>query len=218
MVRKEFHWQVWWYYIYISANPQTHVVGIENKFFETERLYNKKWDEEYKTVLPEDVVNKTLEIKKEYPDKRIISHFLQPHAPYIGDKKIRNDQGEIIEAKDMWDEIRFRNEKVSKKKLTKCYQKNLEMVLKSITKLGKINEKVVITSDHGELFGEYGLWEHPKNVHVPELIEVPWFEVEDINKDISDHNFDIGDKTGQNVESESEEEIKKKLEALGYKT
>jgi len=37
---------------------------------------------------------------------------------------------------------------------------------------------VIITSDHGEAFGEEGVWEHHIETPIPPLIEVPWLEVE----------------------------------------
>ena len=35
-------------------------------------------------------------------------------------------------------------------------------------------------SDHGEAFGEQGVWEHHIETHIPVLIEVPWLRVEEI--------------------------------------
>jgi len=37
---------------------------------------------------------------------------------------------------------------------------------------------VVVTADHGEAFGEEGVWEHHIETHIPPLMEVPWLEVE----------------------------------------
>ncbi|MFQ5885465.1 MAG: hypothetical protein ACE5IO_10250, partial [Thermoplasmata archaeon] len=38
--------------------------------------------------------------------------------------------------------------------------------------------RVVITSDHGNLFGEYGLFRHPRGLYLPELTQVPWLELQ----------------------------------------
>lgn len=38
------------------------------------------------------------------------------------------------------------------------------------------DKKVVITSDHGEAFGEWGIYGHPGGVYIKALTEVPWFE------------------------------------------
>lgn len=44
-----------------------------------------EWSEEFRTVMPETVVSEAISMMKEYPDKRLIIHFLQPHEPYIGE-------------------------------------------------------------------------------------------------------------------------------------
>ncbi|MBA7636556.1 hypothetical protein ES703_44176 [subsurface metagenome] len=68
--------------------------------------------------------------------------------------------------------------KISRKKSLYYYEDNLRIVLKSISNLiDDLDGKTVITSDHGEAFGEQGIWEHPLETHIPVLIEVPWLEV-----------------------------------------
>jgi len=63
------------------------------------------------------------------------------------------------------------------------YTVNLILVLESasllvIKILEKFPEKrIVITSDHGELLGEGGYYEHESMVYVPQLLEVPFFIV-----------------------------------------
>lgn len=60
----------------------------------------------------------------------------------------------------------------------KAYRKNLERALKSLEDLlERVEGKVVITSDHGELLGEYGRFGHDLSPKT-ELVEVPWFEVD----------------------------------------
>lgn len=59
------------------------------------------------------------------------------------------------------------------------YEENLRLVLEHVRDLiNELDGKVVVTSDHGEAFGEQGVWEHHVETHIPSLIEVPWLEVE----------------------------------------
>ena len=59
------------------------------------------------------------------------------------------------------------------------YEENLRIVLEDIADLvDELDGKVVVTADHGEAFGEEGVWEHHIETHIPPLIEVPWLEVE----------------------------------------
>ncbi|WP_121823162.1 hypothetical protein [Halostella salina] len=59
------------------------------------------------------------------------------------------------------------------------YEENLRIVLESVAELvPELDGTVVVTADHGEAFGEEGVWEHHIETHIPPLVEVPWLEVE----------------------------------------
>jgi len=59
------------------------------------------------------------------------------------------------------------------------YEENLRIVLESVAELiPELDGRVVVTADHGEAFGEEGVWEHHIETHIPPLVEVPWLEVE----------------------------------------
>ncbi|MEF8826793.1 MAG: hypothetical protein V5A27_10735, partial [Halapricum sp.] len=59
------------------------------------------------------------------------------------------------------------------------YEENLRIALESVAELTEeLDGKVVVTADHGEAFGEQGIWEHHIETHIPPLVEVPWLEVE----------------------------------------
>ncbi|MBZ6496601.1 hypothetical protein [Natrinema longum] len=59
------------------------------------------------------------------------------------------------------------------------YEENLRIALESVADLvEELDGRVVVTADHGEAFGEEGVWEHHIETHIPPLMEVPWLEVE----------------------------------------
>ncbi|WP_207592377.1 hypothetical protein [Halomontanus rarus] len=59
------------------------------------------------------------------------------------------------------------------------YEENLRIALESVADLiPELDGRVVVTADHGEAFGEEGVWEHHIETHIPPLVEVPWLEVE----------------------------------------
>jgi hypothetical protein len=61
------------------------------------------------------------------------------------------------------------------------HEENLRKVLEEVQRaVEDIDGKVVITSDHGEAFGEKGVWGHKAGKNIPELAEVPWLEVKDV--------------------------------------
>jgi hypothetical protein len=58
------------------------------------------------------------------------------------------------------------------------HEENLRIALESITDLiDNLEGDVVVTADHGEAFGEQGIWEHHIETHIPPLVEVPWLEL-----------------------------------------
>jgi hypothetical protein len=60
------------------------------------------------------------------------------------------------------------------------HEENLRIAFESIVDLlGDLDGDVVITADHGEAFGEQGIWEHHIETHIPPLVEVPWLELAD---------------------------------------
>lgn len=77
--------------IYLSANPFVNSKGVQfvEEFDATEYFYKVfdvwdwKFNFEYMTVLPENMGKATRLVRAKYPDKPLISHFMQPHWPYL---------------------------------------------------------------------------------------------------------------------------------------
>ncbi|MXR51711.1 hypothetical protein GRX03_08860 [Halovenus sp. WSH3] len=61
------------------------------------------------------------------------------------------------------------------------HEQNLRIALEEIVDLiDDLDGDIVVTADHGEAFGEQGVWEHHIETHIPPLIEVPWLEVDGV--------------------------------------
>jgi hypothetical protein len=59
------------------------------------------------------------------------------------------------------------------------HEQNMRIALEHIADLvDHLDGDVVVTADHGEAFGEDGVWEHHNEVHVDALLDVPWLEVD----------------------------------------
>jgi len=71
----------------------------------------------------------------------------------------------------------------TKETLERYYMDNLRAVLAAACELvADLEGRIIITSDHGEAFGEQGVWEHHVETPIPELLEVPWLVVEDVHE------------------------------------
>lgn len=76
----------------------------------------------------------------------------------------------------IWDKAR--QGKITPPEIKAGYVENLKWVLEEVERLvEELNGKTVITSDHGDLFGEHCLFGHHRNIRFKELVMVPWLEV-----------------------------------------
>jgi hypothetical protein len=197
--------------VYISANPHTqNAIDGEEIFHDVRNVFQTHWYDEYGTVMPDAVSKAAKELREEYPEKRLVIHYIQPHAPYIGEKKVYT--GDLDPDKwrpTLMDELAYGGG--DPEGFYKAYRYNLLEALESVEKLlpSLQGDQVVISSDHGELFGEKKFYGHPADLAVEELVQVPWFEVD---MEVYEGQEEIFN----NVSKGDDAEIKEKLEALGY--
>lgn len=171
--------------VYVSANPWVSPQASENPYKEKDfisddhfpyvnKVYLKDEYDEQGVSSPEGVTKEALKTHQEYPDSRMIVHYMQPHGPFTFEHKILEEANlEIAYYSDLtdkgfgWNEIR------------EVYKANLERALESVEELiDELDGKIVITADHGEMLGEWKLHSHPHGLYFKELVEVPWLEVE----------------------------------------
>lgn len=161
---------------YVSANPNPAEVDAE--FAAVKPLWNEAWDNELHTVPPEPVVDATLEVTNQFPKKRLIIHLLQPHYPWIGPKgrEFHEEHGytALTQHRNIW--IRMREGEISPETVWEVYRENLEVTLPHINQLvNNLRGKTVVSSDHGNAFGEFGVYGHPARAYIKCLTRVPWF-------------------------------------------
>jgi len=170
--------------VYVSATPQIRAHELENNFHAVVPVWEDCWDDSLNTVPPKEMVEATQQAHEEYPKKRIVAHFLQPHYPFIGDLGRQIKHGTVTgdgvlkkerDAKSIWD--RLEAGEISADLVWNAYIENLELVLPKVeTLVGTINGKIVITSDHGNIFGKWGVYGHPPKTYLTDLVEIPWLE------------------------------------------
>ena len=205
--------------VYITVNPFANIIS-ENTFHYIHNLLDTHWDSNLKTVHPDKVTNIARRAAQEYKDKRLIVHYMQPHYPFIGKRGQEHETGSVSSDStdnNMWDIFRFNITNMDIEKVWDLYDENLDVVLNSVDRLrDDLIGKTVITSDHGNLFGEklspvptrwYG---HPPNLYVDELVQVPWLTFE------SDDRKDIRSDSPVGQVRVKKEEVNERLEHLGY--
>lgn len=171
--------------LYVSANPfisKQYLTQWFRKvpFFHLVEIWDKGWDTDLKTVKAETVFNIGEKMVKQFPDKKVVLHCMQPHHPFIGKKSIREKGWKLHnESKEKTVYEMLQSGDVSRTDVITAYEENLRYILTVIDKSKFLRGKrVVITADHGNCFGKYGVYAHPKGLALPELLKVPWFEVD----------------------------------------
>ena len=163
-----------------SATPVINSKGIEiygykvTKYFrDIIDLWKYYWNPDLQTVHPSSIIEA---IKKYGLKKRNIIWFTQPHMPYIGKIKIIRPNKSFRNSEQYLLYLLNRGE-ITLKDWIEAYIYNLKLALEAIGKLLNLipQEKVIIiTADHGELFGEYGIFFHPHRYNLPQLRIVPF--------------------------------------------
>lgn len=209
--------------VYVTGNPQFYRIqkGIYNvdtidcQFHHTVNVWKENWDDEHRTVRPEDITNAAVETAEEFPNKRVLVHYLQPHAPFIGPTGRHELPTDVL---DFWKRFKMGEIDVDPSVARKSVRENLELVLDDISRLFTIDGKIVLTADHGEMLGErsgllptkkYG---HPAGMHTPELLEVPWFE----HKSGSRRDVVTEEPVRSDQEDIADETVEERLQDLGY--
>ncbi len=205
--------------VYITANP--HAENISDSVFHAIiNLLDSHWDEQTKTVHPESVIEATVEAHEEFPHKRLIVHFMQPHYPFIGPSGDHVEAGiggrhHGINTENPWFNQMW-GEKVDPSLLRKSYVENREIALDhAIQLIDLIDGKSVITADHANLIGERGfpipikMYGHPHDFPHPKLIEVPWVEFDGEGRET---------RADPPIERETMDNaiVEERLQALGY--
>jgi hypothetical protein len=193
---------------------------IDVTFHNIENLWaGQEWDDEIGTVLPEDVASETKRIHDVYSNKRILVHFMQPHYPFI-DSELKFDKGHLgADAPDgmtTWMQVMTGQVDLSREKLWAAYERNLQRALPHVHDLvDSLPGKMVVTSDHGNMFGERASpvpiqeWGHPPSIWIEELVRVPWIEIPDTERKEVVSESPVGDLAEDTA-------VESRLESLGY--
>jgi hypothetical protein len=215
--------------VYVSSNPFAR--NLDGGTFHDVELPLDRWDEEFNTVRPGDVVDVALDYHERYPNKRLIVHFMQPHRPHLGPTAERlrervelrgynRDRGLDDPSYErtgihLWQAVE--DGRVSISEMRQSYRECLDIVLGHASDLvDALDGRSVVTADHGELLGDrlppspqrrYG---HGKP-QCSQLRVVPWLVVEaDTRREITSEPPVETDRVDESV-------VEERLHALGYR-
>lgn len=154
---------------------------------------------------PRYATDRAIAVGREFDFDRLIVHYSQPHHPYVSRA--------LAEGRPLHDHERdpfgYLEAGGDRRRVLKAYLDELRYVLDDVALLlDNIDGEVVISADHGEAFGECGVFGHPAGSLLPAVRTVPWARA---------RGEDSGDYTPQFApEHASTRGVDEQLEALGY--
>jgi len=159
-------------------------------------------------VLPKFITDRAIDVARTQNPDRLIVHYMYPHGPYVANAVSENRDLHDHEQNPM---MALRNGDVSRETVWNVYLNELRFVLDSVeVLLENIDaETVAITADHGEGFGEWGMYAHLLGAPFPCVKQVPWVETTASN--VSEY-----EPTSMRPDSPSGD-LEERLEALGYR-
>ncbi|WP_153952565.1 hypothetical protein [Halosegnis longus] len=211
--------------VYTTANPQLHRnwSRINPDLHAIIDVWKESgWDKETGTVLPETMTEFAIESVEQYPNKRHIIHYIQPHYPFISNTT-RSAESHLANpaasGDNIWKRIMSGRVDPEEYKIEYYYNQNLREVLPYIEQLiDDISGKIVITSDHGNMLGERGfpipvkIWGHPRGIYADELVKIPWLTIK--NGSRPEIKAEPPDSVCSGVDNST---IGERLKQLGYK-
>lgn len=161
---------------------------------------------------PRYVTDRAISVAREGHFDRLILHYMQPHAPYVANA--------IAEDRDLeeWEgprPLQYLRETGDISSVWSAYMDDLRYVLDDVELLlENVNaDRVVISSDHGEAFGEYGIFGHAIGSLHPKVRTVPWAVTSGTDAGSYSPTIEPPDPENRGVDRSTEEMLK----TLGYK-
>jgi hypothetical protein len=210
--------------VYVTTNPmlRRHTDEINTRFHEVIDLWaGETWDSEHETVLPETVTREAKEAADEFPNKRILVHYMQPHYPFLG-ADTEFDKGHIDDSSTdgltTWMQVMTGEIDIDHSTLWEAYAENLRRALPHVKELVEsVTGKSVVTSDHGNMLGERSApipireWGHPQGIWTDELVCVPWLETEwETRREV------VSEPPSSEMVGDDADSVEERLESLGY--
>lgn len=168
------------------------------------------WVEDNGYIPADGVTDAAIEYWRERPESvnRMIVWYSQPHTPY---PSVINKYDWEMTTDEMFGKLV--SGELSRDEAWEGYYNHLEYVLDEVeVLLDNIDaDRVVISSDHGEAFGEFGIFRHPKYVPLPMLKKVPW-----VTTTATDKKTREPDGVLEGSERPSADDVNEHLKKLGY--
>ena len=192
---------------------------LANQNLPTEKLHSYRhvskeaWDDGLDRPDPQTVTDHGVEFWRNHSNDcdRMILWYMVPHAPlrsFANDSRFYESVTFHEESRDnVWHLVRTGKLKIDE--VWEGYIDNLRWGLEQLNILqDSIDGEILITADHGNAFGERGVYGHPEGVPIQAIRNVPAVKIQ--GEDNGEYNPKIN-------EEETSVDIEDRLFALGYR-
>lgn len=196
--------------VHVTANVFSEEVLDADNFRDLDEVWRYAWDDDSGIVPPRPVTDRAIHHGRTRDPDRLIVHYMQPHHPFIADGVPefesdpfgREGNATVVDA--------LRRGDIGYEEFWAAYRANLELVLADVRLLlsNYDAERAVLTADHGDALGEWGIYDHPAGFLHPIVRNVPWAETEGVDEGTYEPSTERGRSGGEDVEQ--------RLRDLGY--
>ncbi|OAQ54704.1 hypothetical protein HTG_03845 [Natrinema mahii] len=158
---------------------------------------------------PRYVTDRGIDVARNENFDRLILHYLQPHPPYMS-RALEEDRPLYKHERDWWG---YMGDTGDRGTIWETYLDELRFVLDEVEiVLENVDaDQVVISSDHGEAFGEFWEFGHKTGSMHPKVRNVPWVETSATDTGSYTPEFEAP------AIEDADNDLAEQLEALGYK-
>lgn len=155
---------------YVTGNPFSEGTISDSELGLLDEVWKRSWDENLSVLPPRPLTEQTVRVGRNHDFDRVIVHYMQPHFPFLDALDIVPGDMET----DVWRAV-YRG-RLDRDAVWDAYRENLRTVLDEVEILlsNFDADRAVISSDHGNAFGEWGIYGHPGHLPLASLRRVPW--------------------------------------------
>lgn len=201
--------------VYVTGNGFSREHVDPTLFKAVDEVWQYSWDNEEGTIQPRPITDRAItQWRKRNPDQLIV-HYMQPHRPFIAwenrpDTGLKLVDGEFEKKGNEFELLQ--SGEISKEAAWDGYKDTLRLVLDELEVLLENidEEKIIVSADHGNAFGEWGVYAHLSHAPLSAIREVPWCEVETEyvgDYEPADYNTNV---------QITDEDVQSRLADLGY--
>lgn len=216
--------------VYVTANPMFHRYeeDLGAVFHDVWHLWQDGWgwDSELQTVPPDVTATYAKKAAEEYPNKRLLIHFNQPHGPLLGptaEGSIIGPGAKPTHERTFLEDLRHKIAilQVPTATFRKAYEETFDLAHDAVEDLLPfLQGRTVVSADHGEMMGERPWpiplrhFSHYRGYYKPELVEVPWLVIEGDDRKEIIAEPPVNDEAHEPISDD--ETVTNRLQDLGY--